>query len=78
MSAAPARGRRLGGQNRPKSGMRRAERDLRGRLPRVLLRVPADANQDNALDALKYGIYSMKVNYIFDADLRCHDFVNQQ
>ena len=28
-------------------------------------------NQHNALDALTYGIYSMKVNYIFDADLRC-------
>ena len=36
-------------------------------------------NQHNALDALTYGIYSMKVNYIFDADLRCFfDSVSQQ
>ena len=39
--AAPARGRGPGGQDRPTGGGRAAERDLRGRLPRHLVRVPA-------------------------------------
>ena len=41
--AAPARGRRPGGQDRPTGDGRGAERDLRGRLPRVLVWVPARA-----------------------------------
>ena len=40
-SAAPARGRSLGGQDRPTGGGRAAERDLRGGLPRVLEWIPA-------------------------------------
>ena len=44
-TAAPARGRRPGGQDRPAGGGRGAERDLRGRLPRVLVRVPARARR---------------------------------
>jgi RNA-directed DNA polymerase len=36
-------------------------------------------SQHDALDALMFGIYSMKVNFIFDADLRSFfDSVNQQ
>ena len=41
--AAPAGGRRPGGQDRPEGDRRGAERDLRGGLPRVLVRVPARA-----------------------------------
>src|SRR4029453_14788577 len=40
---APARGGRSRGQDRPEGDGRPAERDLRGRLPRVQLRVPARA-----------------------------------
>ena len=40
-TAAPARGRRPGGQDRPTGDGRAAERDLRGRLPRLLVWVPA-------------------------------------
>jgi hypothetical protein len=40
-STTPARGRRAGGQNCPTSGGRAAECDLRGRLPRHLVWVPA-------------------------------------
>ena len=40
-SAAPARDCRSGRQDRPESDGRGAERDLRGGLPRVLVRVPA-------------------------------------
>src|SRR5215831_15881279 len=40
-SAAPARGCGPGGQDRPAGGGRAAERDLRGRLPRNLVRIPA-------------------------------------
>ena len=40
-ATAPARGRRAGRQDRPEGDGRGAERDLRGRLPRVLVRVPA-------------------------------------
>src|SRR4029077_2654748 len=39
--AAPARGRGPGGQDRPTGDGRAAERDLRGRVPRNLVRVPA-------------------------------------
>src|SRR5216684_2612367 len=42
-TAAAAGHRGAGGQDRPASGGRGAERDLRGRLPRVLVRVPAGA-----------------------------------
>ena len=42
-TAAPARDRGAGGQDRPAGDGRGAERDLRGRLPRVLVRVPARA-----------------------------------
>ena len=41
--AAPARDCRPRGQDRPAGGDRSAERDLRGRLPRVLVRVPTAA-----------------------------------
>ena len=44
-AAAPARGRCAGGQDRPAGSGRGAERDLRGRLPRVLVRVPARARR---------------------------------
>src|SRR5512132_3180656 len=40
-ATAPARGRRAGGQDRPTGGGRAAERDLRGRLPRHLVWIPA-------------------------------------
>ena len=40
-SSAPTRGRRPGRQDRPKGDGRGAERDLRGRLPRLLVWVPA-------------------------------------
>src|SRR6266849_10430242 len=40
-AAAAAGHRSAGGQDRPAGGGRGAERDLRGRLPRVLVRVPA-------------------------------------
>ena len=40
---APARGRRARRQDRPEGSRRGAERDLRGRLPRVLVWVPAGA-----------------------------------
>src|ERR1051325_2277732 len=40
---ASACGRRAGGQDRPTGGGRTAECDLRGRLPRVLIRVPTGA-----------------------------------
>src|SRR5216683_1131422 len=39
--AAPARGRGPGGQDRPTGGGRTAERDLRGRLPRDIVWIPA-------------------------------------
>ena len=42
-AAATARHRRAGGQDRPASGRRGAERDLRGGLPRLLVRVSARA-----------------------------------
>src|SRR5580704_12485201 len=42
-AAAPARCRRTGRQNCPRGSLRSAERDLRGRLPRVLVWVPAEA-----------------------------------
>ena len=41
--ATPARGGRTRGQNHPEGGMRGAERDLRGRLPWVLVWIPAEA-----------------------------------
>jgi RNA-directed DNA polymerase len=44
-AAASAGGGCAGGQARPASGHRGAERDLRGRLPRVLVRVPAGARR---------------------------------
>ena len=40
---APARDRRAGRQDRPAGDGRGAERDLRGRFPRVLVRVPTEA-----------------------------------
>src|SRR6266566_396951 len=40
-TTAPARGRRAGGQDRPTGGGHAAERDLRGRLPRHLVWLPA-------------------------------------
>ena len=48
-----------------------AERDPRGRLPRVLVRVPTKTlSQHDALDALIVGISSKKVNSTLDADIR--------
>ena len=44
-TAASARDRRPGGQDRPTGDGRGAERDLRGRLPRVLVRIPARARR---------------------------------
>src|SRR5690242_17057849 len=44
-TAAPARGRGAGGQDRPTGSGRGAERDLRGGLPRVLVRVPTGARR---------------------------------
>src|SRR5208282_1215024 len=44
-TAAPAGGRRAGGQDRPTGDGDGAERDLRGGLPRLQLRVPAGARR---------------------------------
>jgi hypothetical protein len=41
--AAPTRGRGPGGQDRPAGGGRGAQRDLRGRFPRVLVRISTGA-----------------------------------
>src|SRR5271154_363284 len=55
-----------GGQDRSARRGRRVECDLRGRLPRLQLRIPAGAG---AHDALSAAIYARKVNYIVDADI---------
>src|SRR6266446_10606029 len=47
-TAAVSGHRRAGGQDRSASGGRGPERDLRGRFPRVLVRVPAGAQQHDA------------------------------
>ena len=61
---------RAGRQDRPARSGRGVERDLRGRLPRVLVRVPAGRSQHDALDALWVGIMRTRVNWILDADIR--------
>jgi hypothetical protein len=45
MGSTPARCRRTERQNCPGGGMRRAERDLRGRLSQVLIWIPAEATR---------------------------------
>ena len=65
-----ARGRRAGGQDRPESGDDGAERDLRGRFPRVSYGFRPKRSQHAALDALIVGIDSRKVSWILDADIR--------
>ena len=59
-----------GGQDRPKRSGRGAECRLRGRLPGVLLRLPAGRNPHMALDALHTAIMSQHVNWVLDADIR--------
>ena len=77
---APARDRRSGRQDRPEGDRRGAERDLRGRLPRVLVWIPAQAQP--ARCAGRPGgrrSASTKVNYILDADIRSFfDEVSQE
>src|SRR5262245_20041175 len=59
--------------------MRGAERDLRGRLPRLLVRVPAQAQPARCAGRTHHRNHCTKVNYIFDADLRSFfDSVSQQ
>ena len=66
------------GQDRATGRGRGAERDLRGGLPRLQLRVSARAGPHDALDALCVGIVSTKVSYILDADIRSFfDMVSQ-
>ena len=69
-ATAPARGRRPGGQDRPEGDGCGAERDLRGRLPRVLVRVPARTRPARCAGCAGVGINSTKVNCILDADIR--------
>ena len=57
-----------------------AERDLRGRLPRVLVRVPAEA-RTSTMRWMRWrsGSAPRKVNYILDADIRSFfDSVSQE
>jgi len=63
----PVSGCCFGGQDRPTGDDRTAECDLRGRLPRVQLRVPAGgAARTNALDALCSSDRKQEVNFILD------------
>ena len=77
---APAGGRRAGGQDRPTGDGRGAERDLRGRLPRVHLRVPARARPARCAGcARRSGSPAKRVNFILDADIRSFfDEVSQE
>src|SRR6476659_7512407 len=61
---APAGHRGAGGQDRPTGHGGGAERGLRGRLPRLLVRVSARTGAHDALDALAVGITRTKVNWI--------------
>ncbi len=65
----PARGRGTRGQDRPEGSARGAQRDLRGKLPRVSYRFRPKRSQHDALDALVVGISSTKVNWILDAHI---------
>ena len=79
MGTASARDCRAGGQDRPTGDGRGAQRDLRGRLPRVLVRIRPGRSTHNALDALAVEIDSTKVNWIIDADVRSFfDELSQQ
>ena len=67
---APARGRRSRRQDRPEGDGRGAERDLRGRLPRVLVRIPTRTRHARCAGRALVGITSRKVNFILDADIQ--------
>ena len=66
---APARHRGAGGQDRPARARRGAERDLRGRLPRVLVWVPPRTRPARCAGCASGRDRPHKVNWMLDADI---------
>jgi hypothetical protein len=60
---------RAGRQDRPACSRHRAQCDLRGRLPRLLVRVPARARAARCIGRLVRGDQGQAVNWILDADI---------